>query len=392
MAGIYVHIPFCSQFCIYCNFYSVKGKELREKYVDSLFNEIEYRKDFFRNIGALPQTVYFGGGTPSLFPPDILGRLLSTLKRVFDFTPVEATIEVNPNDITPEYALALRKAGFNRVSMGVQSFHNTHLEWMNRRHKGEEAVQAFNDLRGAGFDNISLDLIFGYQGLGMEQWQSNIEKMVSLSPEHISAYQMSIEEGSLLHKNLQRGEYNLVPDNICREQYSQLQKMLAQNGYTQYEISNFAAKDPKGNLMVSRHNSSYWTKEPYLGLGPAAHSYNGSHRFWNGSNLTAYCRHYLKEVHNGTLSKDSYSAGGKSGFGDFEELSAEDIFNESVMLGLRTVSGVALTTLNPSLLGRVMKEIKRHCTLGNLIMEGNKIRIPSDQLFVSDGIIMDLFV
>lgn len=373
---------------MYCNFYSVKGKELREKYVSALLNEIEYRKDFFRNIGVLPQTVYFGGGTPSLFPPDKLELILSALRERFNFTPIEATVEVNPNDITLEYAMALRKAGFNRVSMGVQSFHDSHLAWMNRRHRGEEAVEAFRNLRRAGFSNISLDLIFGYSGLDMEQWRSNIEKMVSLAPEHISAYQMSIEEGSLLHRRLLKGEYDLVPDNTCMEQYTMLQRMLAQSGYTQYEISNFAAKDSGGNLLVSRHNSSYWTKEPYLGLGPAAHSYNGTHRFWNGGNLTAWCRHYS----NDPAGEVAASSGRRGKIVGSEELSAADMFNESIMLGLRRVDGVDISTLNPTLLADVMGEIDRHVRLGNLVREGDKIRIPSEKLFVSDGIIMDLFI
>lgn len=388
MAGIYVHIPFCSQFCVYCNFYSVKGKELREKYVSALLNEIEYRKDFFRNIGVLPQTVYFGGGTPSLFPPDKLELILSTLRKEFNFTPIEATVEVNPNDITLEYAQALKKAGFNRVSMGVQSFNDSHLAWMNRRHRGEEAVAAFWNLRRAGFSNISLDLIFGYSGLDMEQWRSNIEKMASLAPEHISAYQMSIEEGSLLYRKLQAGEYDLVPDSTCMEQYTMLQRMLAQNGYTQYEISNFASKDSNGNLLVSRHNSSYWTKEPYLGLGPAAHSYNGTHRFWNGGNLTAWCRHYS----NDAAGEVAASSGRQGKIVGSEELSAADMFNESIMLSLRRVDGVDISTLNPALLADVMGEIDRHVRLGNLVREGDKIRIPSEKLFVSDGIIMDLFI
>ncbi len=388
MAGIYVHIPFCSQFCVYCNFYSVKGKELRDKYVPALLNEIEYRKDFFRNIGVHPQTVYFGGGTPSLFPPDKLELILSALRERFKFTPIEATVEVNPNDITLEYARALRKAGFNRVSMGVQSFHDSHLAWMNRRHRGEEAVEAFRNLRRAGFSNISLDLIFGYSGLEMEQWRSNIEKMVSLAPEHISAYQMSIEEGSLLYRKLQAGEYDLISDSTCMAQYTMLQDMLGGSGYTQYEISNFAAKDSSGNLLVSRHNSSYWTKEPYLGLGPAAHSYNGTHRFWNTGNLTAWCRHYSNNA-EGDTSVLSDRHGKVVGS---EELTDTDMFNESIMLGLRRVAGVDISTLNQSLLADVMGKMNRHIRLGNLVREGDKIRIPPEKLFVSDGIIMDLFI
>lgn len=380
MAGIYVHIPFCSQFCTYCNFYSVKGKDFRSKYVSALKKEIESRKDFFKNTGVLPQTIYLGGGTPSLLSADELADIFGTICSTFRFTPVEATIEVNPNDVTLQFASGLRQAGFNRVSMGIQSFFDDHLVWMNRRHNGKEAVEAFNILRRSGFTNISLDLIFGYQGLSNDQWRENISRMIALAPEHISAYQMSIEEGSRLFTLLQKGEYDLTPDNICLEQYSLLQKMLQQAGYIQYEISNFARRSEAGEVMVSKHNSSYWTKEPYLGLGPAAHSYNGSHRFWNAGNVTAYCRHFL----DGEQDTGQVCSG--------EELDAADIFNESVMLGLRRTEGVDVSTLDPHMLSKVSREIKRHCQLGNLVIEGSKIRIPSEKLFVSDGIIMDLFV
>ena len=386
MAGIYIHIPFCNQFCIYCNFYSVKGKALRNRYVAALHNEITRKRDFFKDIGVHPQTLYVGGGTPSLLSASRLGDLLRHVKETFCFTPVEATVEVNPDDITPQYARDLYAAGFNRASMGVQSFHDAHLQWMNRRHNGEEAVQAYRYLREAGFANISLDLIFGYGGLSMEQWEENVGKMIMLSPEHISAYQMSIEPGSALCKHLERGEYDLVPDSQCHEQYATLQRMLSNGGYTQYEISNFARKDSRGNLMTSRHNSSYWTKEPYLGLGPAAHSYNGSQRLWNGNSVAAYCRHYA----DAPIRTSSQWA--LSEFGGYEDLSVEDIFNESIMLGLRTVAGVSLSSLDQSLLAEVRGEVMRHCRLGNLVMEGDKIRIPSEKLFVSDGIIKDLFI
>lgn len=386
MAGIYLHIPFCSQFCIYCNFYSVKGREQRERYIQALYREIEERKDFFKNIGVRPQTIYFGGGTPSLFTPAQLGSIYAHICKVFDFNPVEATIEVNPNDITAQYARGVAAAGFNRVSMGVQSFVDSHLEWMNRRHKGDEAVEAFYHIRGAGITNISLDLIFGYSLLKQQQWEYNISKMVSLSPEHISAYQMSIEPGSPLGRMYDKGEYELPPDNICMEQYSTLQRMLHQGGYEQYEISNFARRDENtGELKVSRHNSSYWTKEPYLGLGPAAHSYNGTHRFWNGDNLSAYCKYYLGGPAQDTAKLQNRVMGS-------EELSERDMFNESIMLGLRRVEGVDTAVLNRNFLMEIKGDMAHHCRLGNLIADGSKIRIPSDKLFVSDGIIRDLFI
>ena len=216
--------------------------------------------------------------------------------------------------------------------------------------------------------------------------------MVSLCPEHISAYQMSIEPGSVLGKMYERGEYDLLPDNTCQEQYALLQQMLQQGGYEQYEISNFARRDEStGELKVSRHNSSYWTKEPYLGLGPAAHSYDGTHRFWNGNSVSAYSRYFLEFAGKGDTASEEVEKLGKRVCGS-EMLSEEDIFNESVMLGLRTVAGVDTSNLNSKFLKEIKGDIARHIRLGNLVADGDKIRIPSDKLFVSDGIIRDLFI
>lgn len=395
MAGVYVHIPFCGQFCTYCSFYSVKGKRYREEYISALHKEIEYRKHFFRETGVSPRTIYFGGGTPSLYPPSRLGEVLSHIKEAFSISePQEVTIEVNPDDITPQYALELHDAGFSRVSMGIQSFVDEHLLWMNRRHTASQAEQAYRNLRDAGFSNISLDLISGFQGLTPQLWEYNLCKMVELSPEHISAYQMSIEPGSALGKMYEKGEYTLVPDELCLKEYTFLQEYLASNGYEQYEVSNFAKRGDGGQLMKSIHNSSYWTKEPYIGLGPAAHSFNGSIRSWNNSSVVKYCRHYSSPELSLPLDDEAPLSAAKipAEVGGYEVLSGRDIFNESVMLGLRTVAGVDLGRLNPSLLEEVRGEIVRHCRLGNLVQEGDKIRIPSCRLFVSDGIICDLFV
>lgn len=375
MAGIYVHIPFCSQFCTYCNFYSIKGKGYREKYIAALYNEIEYKKDFFADTGVSPRTIYFGGGTPSLFLPSQLGEVLAQIIKVYKVEPEEVSIEVNPDDITPQYATQLRAAGFNRISMGVQSFVDEHLQWMNRRHTSEQAVRAYYNLRDAGFGNISLDLIFGYQSLTPELWKYNLSRMVELSPEHISAYQMSIEPGSALGKLYEQGGYNLPPDNICHLQYTTMQQYLADNGYEQYEVSNFAKRDAAtGGLLKSRHNSSYWTKESYLGLGPAAHSFNGIIRSWNNPGIVKYCGGSFSEITG------------------FEELSGRDMFNESIMLGLRTVEGVELGKLDSTLLGEIKNDMLRHCRMGNLVLEGDRIKIPLEKLFVSDSIIRDLFV
>lgn len=381
MAGIYIHIPFCGQFCTYCNFYSVKGGAYREKFIQALQKEIYLKKNRTEGVS----TVYFGGGTPSVLSVPVLHEILDAVKNAFgaagDGSPVEITIEVNPDDITPEYAKGLKAAGFNRVSMGVQSFIDEHLKWMNRRHRADDAVNSCILLREAGFENISLDLIFGYSRLNDRQWEYNLHRLIALSPEHISAYQMSVEPGSRLSLLLRRGEYTLPDDSVCAAQYEKLQQMLAGAGYAQYEVSNFAREG-----FRSRHNSSYWNKSPYLGFGPSAHSFNGKSRYWNTDSIKRYCAYYLACDAPFSMEDLSAHAGG------FEILSGEDIFHESLMLGLRTVEGVDLSTLDAELLAVVMPRIKRQIRLGNLVLRDNRyITIPAGKLFVSDSIIRELF-
>ena len=490
MAGIYIHIPFCSQFCTYCNFYSVKQLGLRERFVQAMVNEIEARKDFFKNIGSSVTTVYIGGGTPSVLLPGQLGRIVEALRRTFDLSGLqEFTIEVNPNDITPEYAAFLTSLGVNRVSMGMQSFEDSHLKWMNRRHTSSEGIQAYRTLREAGINNISLDLIFGYAPLSGQQWENNIDTMISLNPEHISAYQMSIEPGSRLSAMSRNGTYTPPSDEECLKQYTLLQTKLTAAGYHQYEISNFARQKPAqqepvqrepaqqnsaqqsqratehcswpavlntadasaslhvsqhhvsqhyvsqynvSQHCVSQHNSSYWDGTPYLGLGPAAHSYSGAfsvaqspggacsvaqssggeacvaqslgraRRMWNTPSVKKYCSYYCGE---GAVDVVGY-----------EDLTLEDIFNETIMLGLRRTRGFSLDSLasldaqtlsGASLLREIMPDINRLVMSGQLIMEdassvggaargvaatGKNIRIPADKLFISDSIIRELFV
>ena len=483
MAGIYIHIPFCSQFCTYCNFYSVKQLGLRERFVQAMVNEIEARKDFFKNIGSSVTTVYIGGGTPSVLLPQQLGRIVEALTETFGLTfgdsgagnsgVQEFTIEVNPNDITPEYAAFLTSLGVNRVSMGMQSFDDSHLRWMNRRHTSAEGIQAYRILRDAGINNISLDLIFGYAPLSGQQWEKNIDTMISLAPEHISAYQMSIEPGSRLSAMSRNGSYTPPSDEECLRQYTLLQTKLTAAGYHQYEISNFARQKPAqqepvqrdsarqsqrptehcswpavlstadaktglcvsqhcvsqhsvsqhcvSQYYISQHNSSYWDGTPYLGLGPAAHSYSGAgsvdqspggevfvaqspgrevcvvqslgraRRMWNTPSVKKYCSYYCGE--------------GAADVVGYEDLTLEDIFNETIMLGLRRTRGFSLDSLawlDASLLREIMPDINRLVMSGQLIMEdassvggaatGKNIRIPADKLFISDSIIRELFV
>lgn len=447
MAGIYIHIPFCSQYCTYCNFYSVKQLGLRDKFVDALCAEAFARRDFFNaanggrsfagrelsgDRGSSVTTLYIGGGTPSVLSLEQLATVVGAVKENFGLVLPEGalcdavrankieefTIEVNPNDVTPEYAAGLVALGVNRVSMGVQSFKDEHLAWMNRRHNAAEGKRAVGILREAGISNISIDLIFGYAMLSDEDWEYNIREAISLKPQHISAYQMSIEPGSALGAMYKKGEYSGLSDEECEAQYRRLQSMLAEAGYDQYEISNFALHSEDGSYR-SKHNSSYWEGIPYLGLGPAAHSYTGilasgecapaaddsgvlsssthlagtvqARRIWNNPSVKGYCDHYNGRA-NGRRSGEQGGELKCKRVNGYEELTATDIFNETIMLGLRKCAGFSLELLDAALLGQIEADIARLARRGLLVREGNNIRIPSDKLFVSDSIIRELFL
>lgn len=308
--------------------------------------------------GEPVRTLYFGGGTPSLLSADAFGAVCDALRQTFDLSALEEfTVEVNPEDVASGAAPleVYRAAGVNRLSMGVQSFCDAHLKWMNRRHTAATALEAFSALRQAGFDNISIDLIFGYAGLAEAQWRSNLEQAIALAPEHISAYQMSIDENSLLADMVARGEYAEPDDETCAGEYAMLQDTLEAAGYLQYEISNFCLPG-----RHSRHNSAYWDRTAYLGLGAAAHSFNGSdRRQWNPASVEDYC---------------SALEAGHLPYGGGERLTADDVYNERIMLGLRTARGVPKNLIDsPGILQPV----------------GGNYRIPRDKFFICDRIIED---
>ena len=351
MAGLYVHFPFCASKCIYCDFYARVRKDWKP-YVEALLQEIRERAD---ELSVPPATLYFGGGTPSLLPFPLLERVAQACRETFHVPAfAEFTVEVNPDDVTPALAAALRGMGVSRVSMGVQSFHDAQLRWMRRRHTAAQADEAFRRLREAGFDNLSLDLIFGFQGLSDADWLTSVERALALCPEHISCYQMM-------------GRWSDPDQDRCRRQYTLLQQRLSEAGYTQYEISNYALPG-----FESRHNSAYWARTPYLGFGAGAHSFDGHRRrSWNTPDIDTYCA---------------------ARPGDCEILSDIEVFEEKLMLSLRTVRG-----LDYALLSEAEKELLNKTALeelsraGQLVQSSYGIRIPENELFVSDGIISRLF-
>ena len=304
---IYVHVPFCKSFCTYCDFYSeICSGKVQKLFVEELCREIERRRPEIDQTLAL-NTLYIGGGTPSVLEPELLRRIVDTL----GYGPYqEFTVEVNPDDITPAYAAFLKELGVTRVSMGVQSFNDDILRWMNRRHDGAGALKAFRCLRAAGFDNISIDLIFGLSQLTPGLWEDTLTQALKLAPEHISAYQLTVEEGSPLADMIASGSYVEASEEACAAQYRQLCARMKEAGYHHYEISNFALP---GKEAV--HNSAYWRRVPYVGLGPGAHSLTETDlRCWNSqqtSGWTSECEH----------------------------LTPEQIREEVLMLGLRTDRG-----------------------------------------------------
>ena len=380
---VYVHVPFCWSFCIYCDFYSCiprKGEDVFKLFTDSLIREIESRSEELvrshcgdsRGEGAL-KTLYFGGGTPSVLPPDCLRRITETLAREGLDSFDEFTLEVNPEDIVSRgesYVKEVLALGVNRVSMGVQSLDDGILRWMNRRHNASRARQAFEILRGAGVGNISVDLIFGISGLADSTLRDTVEELLSWKPEHISAYQLTLAEDSLLGKMAAGGKYLELPDEDCRRQYELICTLLGEDGYRHYEVSNWAIPGREAS-----HNSAYWQRLPYVGLGPGAHSLSLTE---GGAQVR---RHNLE-------SEDSLYSGEMPLFEE-EILSAEDIRVEEIMLALRTDRGMQSERLESLCDSKTIAGMLQSGLL-ETTGPGERIRIPESQFFVSEGIIREL--
>lgn len=381
MAGVYLHIPFCSQFCNYCDFYSTKLLSKKGEFVDAVVLEIQKRADELNSLGVQLSTIYVGGGTPSLLSIEETKRILETISDNFTFaqgsddnSSIEITMEINPNDVTLEYLSSLRDIGVNRLSIGIQSFQEEHLIWMNRRHNSGQSLEAVKVARDAGFNNISIDLIFGFESLTISEWRDNIDKAIMLSPEHISCYQMGVEKGTKLYKMFTSGQYKIPHEDISYHHYEILRKTLEQAGYTQYEVSNFCKPGRE-----SQHNSSYWKLEPYLGLGPSAHSFIGEVRSHNQNSLVGY----IKAMNEGKR------------FAIEERRNKYSRYNEYIMISLRRVKGAEISVIESSFpkecIHYFFKRLPHLVNRGDIIQEADNIRIPPERLFVSDGIIRELF-
>lgn len=318
--GLYVHVPFCSSKCPYCDFYSINAPKLISKWLAGVQRESQLYKGDFQSFN----TLYLGGGTPSVLSPETLAELLVILKSSFNIEPKsEITIEVNPEDATHDYIEAMLKAGVNRVSLGVQSFRDEELTFLGRRHDAARAEKAARIIREAGCDNLGLDLMFALPGQTMQDWMFTLKKGVSLQPEHLSCYGLTIERGTKFAAMAERGEFIPASEETFSNMFIRTSEYLEQAGYEHYEISNYS-KGPAGR---SRHNQKYWFHTPYLGLGPSAHSFNNGTRWWNERSVKKYCS---------ALEQNRTPVSGR------ESLTDEQLELETIFLGLRTNKGINL--------------------------------------------------
>jgi oxygen-independent coproporphyrinogen-3 oxidase len=319
-AGLYIHIPFCLSKCGYCSFYSIKSINFIPEYIAALKKEIKY----YRNVFSSFDTIYIGGGTPSLLSVQQIDDILTIVNKYYKIDRrAEITMEVNPGDVSLEYFQVLRKSGINRLNIGVQSFDDKILKFLGRRHSAKEAIAAIEAARATGFDNLGIDLIYGVHALSIKSWKNTLQKAVSFKPEHISCYQLSLDDRTPLFKKYSSEGWHLPDENTELKLFLTTAEELENAGYIHYEVSNFARLDK----FKSRHNQKYWQHVPYLGLGPASHSFLNNKRWWN----KAAVKTYLNEI-----------ADGKMPVEEMESLSAEQLQLEALFLGLRTKAGIDL--------------------------------------------------
>lgn len=368
MAGIYIHVPFCQSRCAYCDFYSTtESEEWKSQYLSALQREMHTRR---HEVEGRPlDTLYIGGGTPSQLPSALLCRLFGAVSSLFTLkADAEVTVEANPDDVTAEWLSALRHTPVNRISMGVQTFDDTLLSLLRRRHTSAQAMQAVELCRKAGYENLSIDLIYGLPGQSMEMWRKDLAQAASLAVPHLSAYALQYEPGTALWRMKEEGLVQEADEELSLEMYRELCRETARMGMEHYEISNFALPGKR-----SRHNSSYWQQAPYWGFGPAAHSYNGERtRRWNEPQLKTYLE-AGEDVPHG-----------------IEELTEEERYDELVFTRLRTSDGLPMRLLSPENRAYCLRMSAPHLKSGKLTLENDILRLDESGIFVSDDIMSDL--
>lgn len=372
MAGLYIHIPFCAKRCIYCDFFSNTDQTFKENFLNALTQEMELRKDFLD--GEPIETIYFGGGTPSQLSAKDFLRIFEAIELNFDISQCrEITLEANPDDMTPEYVQSLRSLPFNRISMGVQSFHKEDLKFLNRRHNKTQAIEAVELCKKNGLTNISIDLIYGLPGQTEEKWAANLEEVIRLDIPHISAYHLIYEEGTALYKLMEIGKITAIDEDLSLYLFTTLIEHFSEAGYQHYEISNFARSG-----YISQHNSAYWHGKKYLGLGPSAHSFNKQNREWNISSLPVYLE--------GIAAKTPEI--------EIETLTTAEQYNDYIITRLRTMWGISYNDIQDffgeNYLIYCRKQAKTFLNRGLLIEEMNNLYLSREGIFLSDGIMSEM--
>lgn len=375
MAGLYIHIPYCRQACSYCDFHFSTGLQSKGSMVSAIIAELNLRKGFFGDSVAL-QTIYLGGGTPSLLSSAELEQLWEAIHHQFDVKEdAEITLEANPDDLTLAYLTFLKSLGINRLSIGIQSFLQEELTWMNRSHTSAQALRCIEDAQAVGFSALSIDLIFGTPYTDRNTWNQQVQQAVQLGVPHLSVYALTVEEKTPLHHWVNKDTVRLPADQVAKTQFLDAHVYLTSQGYDHYELSNYAFPG-----SYAKHNSAYWAGVPYLGVGPSAHSFNGTHRF---SNLTNNA-HYIRLLKEGTLPIQLT-----------EELTPRDRYNEYIMTQLRTAKGISVAYLQQQF-GKLIEE-EFGSFLGKWEAEGFLVKkedhwvLTPEGWWVSDGIIRELF-
>jgi oxygen-independent coproporphyrinogen III oxidase len=374
MAGIYIHIPFCRKVCYYCDFFFTVSMKQQERFLRCLKKEMMMQTDYLN--GEVVDTIYFGGGTPSVLQTETIQELIELIQTHYQVSQnPEITMEANPDDLTVSYLDELADSQINRLSIGVQSFFDEHLAWMNRRHNGNEALQSIFNSKQSGFTNINADLIYGFRGLSNDQWKENLQILFEQGLTHISCYMMGIEPGSVFGIWMKKGKFPPVPDEVCIEQFQVLLEETSKAGYEHYEISNFCQPG-----HYSRHNTSYWFSKQYLGFGPSATSYNRHSRQWNVRSLEKY----LSSIEQGIIPSEK------------EELTQETRYNDFILTSLRTRWGVNHEDISrhfgEKILAFFLEESSAEELRSYLLTDGKRVWLSPEGMIMSDHVISSLLI
>lgn len=375
MSGLYIHIPFCKKACFYCDFHFSVSFKMKEKVIATIIDELTFRKDFFDANDTI-SSIYFGGGTPSVLSLQEIDEILGSVFNHYSVDEnVEITFECNPDDLDKEYLKGLKFVGINRLSIGVQSFNDEHLKWMNRSHNANQSLKCLEDAEQIGFENITIDLIYGLPHLSDDEWSKTVDQAFNMQINHLSAYSLTMEENTPYIKLVKQGKYEKPNDDISSKHYHILTQLTNELGWEHYEVSSFCKPS-----NYSRHNSSYWNGKKYLGVGPSAHSFDGKSRYWNVSSNKSYLE-YIPTREN---------------FFESEELNISNRLNENIMTGLRTKWGIDLGTLSKDykydISNLFREDIKYWVSLNWVVIKDSNMRLTDEGMLFADHIASTLFM